>query len=363
RPEFDVWNLTHEYIHYLDGRYIWYGMFQDYPLDAPNSGVWFFEGFAEYMSYSFRNLVYSAAVQEAGNPDKHSLTTILDNDYSSDQARIYQWGYLAVRFMFERHENDIDSMIAIARQGDYHSGYPAWLDTIRNRYDSEFREWLICYASNNGDTSSCGGEEPPRPDSIFDDRFEGSGEEPPEDPDPDPDPEINECTDEDDRELGNDCKRSELSGPSPASQVWLYANVPSGQTRLEFRISGGTGDVDVYHKAGEWPSQSEFDQSSTNTGNDEHIQVNNPGEGWHYLLLGPNTDFFEDVDVSAPWQDPGRYRLMLRAAARCRPLFCVPPASGSAGTHHVAPRRLHIATMSPCCTNITPEPPRWSSMC
>lgn len=302
RPEFDVWNLTHEYIHYLDGRYIWYGMFQDYPLDAPNSGVWFFEGFAEYMSYSFRNLVYSAAVQEAGNPDKYSLTTILDNDYSSDQARIYQWGYMAVRFMFERHENDIDSMIAIARQGEYDSGYPAWLDTIRNRYDSEFREWLVCYASNNGDTSSCGGEEPPRPDSIFDDRFEGSGEEPPEDPDPDPDPEIHECTDEDDRELGNDCKRSELSGPSPASQVWLYANVPSGQTRLEFRISGGTGDVDVYHKAGEWPSQSEFDQSSTNTGNDEHIQVNNPGEGWHYLLLVPKTDFFEDVEVSAHWQ-------------------------------------------------------------
>src|SRR5690625_7201199 len=45
RPEFDVWNLTHEYIHYLDGRYIWYGMFQDYPLDAPNSGVWCVEGF------------------------------------------------------------------------------------------------------------------------------------------------------------------------------------------------------------------------------------------------------------------------------------------------------------------------------
>ncbi|HLR86757.1 MAG TPA: PPC domain-containing protein, partial [Wenzhouxiangella sp.] len=114
--------------------------------------------------------------------------------------------------------------------------------------------------------------------------------------------EINECTDEDDRRLDNDCKRSELSGSSPASAVWLYADVPSGQTRLEFRISGGTGDVDVYYKADSWPSESDFDQSSTNTGNDEYIQVNNPGEGWHYLLLVPKTDFFEDVEVSAHWQ-------------------------------------------------------------
>src|SRR5690625_7522737 len=113
---------------------------------------------------------------------------------------------MAVRFMFERHENESDSMIAIARQGEYDSGYPAWIDTIRNRYDSEFREWLVCYASNNGDTSSCGGEEPAGPDSIFDDRIVGSGEVPPEDPDPDPVPDIHECRDEDDRELGNDCR-------------------------------------------------------------------------------------------------------------------------------------------------------------
>ena len=163
RPTFDVWNLTHEYVHYLDGRFIWYGMFGEYPMDAPYSGVWFFEGFGEYMSYTFRNLVYTSAVQEAANPDKFTLSQIFNTVYSTDYARTYQWGYMAVRFMFERHLTDINAMIALTRQGNYNPGYRNWLDSIRNSYNAEFRAWVVCFRANNGNTSSCGGTQPTTP--------------------------------------------------------------------------------------------------------------------------------------------------------------------------------------------------------
>ncbi len=157
RPAFDVWNLTHEYVHYLDGRFIWYGPFSSYPMTAPYSGVWFFEGFGEYMSYTFRNLRYDSAVAEAANPDKFTLAQVFDTVYTTDYARTYQWGYMAVRFMFERHLDDVNNMIAVTRLGQYDSGYRTWLDSIRNSYNTEFREWVVCFRAGNGDTSSCGG--------------------------------------------------------------------------------------------------------------------------------------------------------------------------------------------------------------
>lgn len=75
------------------------------------------------MSYTFRNLTYAAAVSEAANPDKFTLSQLFDTVYSTDYARTYQWSYMAVRFMFERHLTDINTMIALTRQGDYAPGY------------------------------------------------------------------------------------------------------------------------------------------------------------------------------------------------------------------------------------------------
>src|SRR5699024_12147792 len=109
------------------------------------------------------------------------LGHIFDNDYNSSQERIYQWGYLATRFMFERHEAELDAMFTITRAGNYHPGYRNWLDPVRNIYNNEFREWLICFHNGNGDTSACGGPPPDDPnpgdgngDVIFSDRFDAA---------------------------------------------------------------------------------------------------------------------------------------------------------------------------------------------
>lgn len=295
-PTFDVWNLTHEYVHYLDGRFIWYGPFSSYPMAAPYSGVWFFEGFGEYMSYTFRNLTYAAAVAEAANPDKFTLAQIFDTVYSTDYARTYQWGYMAVRFMFERHPADIDAMIAVTRLGQYSTGYRSWLDSIRSAYNAEFREWVVCFRANNGNTASCGGTQPPQADPIFKDGFEGEdgGGTVPGD--------LPECPDAASGRLENDCRITGLSAPRAVDREWLTIYVPAGTSSISFTTRGGTGDADLYHRAGDWPSNTDFDQSSTQTGNDETVIVSNPDAGWHYLMLKPKATSFDSVEASAHWQ-------------------------------------------------------------
>ena len=45
-PESPVWNLEHEYIHYLDGRFIKYGPYHG----GTQNTLWWGEGLAEYIS-------------------------------------------------------------------------------------------------------------------------------------------------------------------------------------------------------------------------------------------------------------------------------------------------------------------------
>ena len=47
RPEFKVWNLEHEFTHYLDGRY---DMAGDFSVSTAKPTVWWIEGVAEYLS-------------------------------------------------------------------------------------------------------------------------------------------------------------------------------------------------------------------------------------------------------------------------------------------------------------------------
>ncbi|HSX62325.1 MAG TPA: M9 family metallopeptidase [Tahibacter sp.] len=286
RPDFQVWNLTHEYIHYLDGRFNWHGGFGALPMEAPYSTIWYIEGFAEYMSYSYRNLAYTAAITAAGNPDTFTLAQLFDTEYSTDYARTYQWGYLASRFMFERHRDKIASLYAVSRPGNYDPGYRNWLDPIRTAYDAEFRAWLVCLAAHNGDTTICNGGQP---DLIFSDDF---GTDPSV---------VPECTLSNANQLDNGCRRSNLSAAAAQDRVWLTLLVPSGATNLRFLMSGGTGDADIYVRAGSWPSDTEFDQAPRLVGNAETVTIAAPASGWHYVMLKPRTTSFAGVQVAADW--------------------------------------------------------------
>ncbi|WP_235502957.1 collagenase, partial [Kitasatospora sp. Root187] len=104
RPDFQIWNLNHEYTHYLDGRF---DMFGDFNAGMTTPTVMWVEGFAEYISYSYRNVVYDRAITEAAK-NTYRLSTLFDTTYdNSDSTRVYQWGYLAVRYMLQSHPQDV----------------------------------------------------------------------------------------------------------------------------------------------------------------------------------------------------------------------------------------------------------------
>ncbi|MGJ7903239.1 collagenase [Lysobacter sp. 1R34A] len=151
RPQtFEIWNLTHEYIHYLDGRFNMYG---DFNAAMKQKTVWWVEGFAEYMSFSYRNLVNTAAQGEAAR-GTYALSRVYQNDYNSGQNLVYRWGYLAVRFMFEQRRSEVNSILGYFRPGNY-TGYAAYMGSIGSNNDAAFRAWLPCVATPDG--PGCGG--------------------------------------------------------------------------------------------------------------------------------------------------------------------------------------------------------------
>ncbi|MFI7412993.1 collagenase [Streptomyces sp. NPDC049627] len=134
-----IWNLNHEYTHYLDARHDMKG---DFTQQTSVPDVWWIEGVAEYVSYGYRHITYDQAVTEAG---KHTyrLSTLFQNTYAnSDVTRTYPWGYLAVRYMVEKHPADIDRMLARFRVGDYTGGHAVYATDIGTRYDADFDQWL-----------------------------------------------------------------------------------------------------------------------------------------------------------------------------------------------------------------------------
>lgn len=139
RPTFEVWNLNHEYTHYLDGRFDMYG---DFSAGMTQPSVWWVEGLAEHVSYCYRNVRYSNALTEAGTY-RYALSTLFDTTYdNADQTRIYNWGYLAVSFMLEKHRADVTSLLGYYRKGDWTGARTLLKSTIGTRYDAEFRTWL-----------------------------------------------------------------------------------------------------------------------------------------------------------------------------------------------------------------------------
>ena len=75
-----------------------------------------------------------------------------------------------------------------------------------------------------------------------------------------------------------------LSG-GQGSEAFYKIRVPSGASKLEIKISGGTGDCDLYVKKGAKPTQTNYDYRPYLSSNNETVTVNNPSAGWWYIML------------------------------------------------------------------------------
>ncbi|SDO71410.1 collagenase [Lentzea jiangxiensis] len=137
-PSFAIWNLNHEYTHYLDGRYDLHGDFEE-NMTTPT--VWWIEGFAEHLSYSYRGEVYADALAEA-KKQTYALSALFDTTYDHDATRVYNWGYLAVRYLLERHPEDVAAVLADYRAGDWAGARDHLTRAVGTRYDADWYGWL-----------------------------------------------------------------------------------------------------------------------------------------------------------------------------------------------------------------------------
>ena len=258
RPAFSVWNLEHEYVHYLDGRF---DMAGDFGAAVAKPTVWWIEGVAEYLSLRNNNQK-SIDVARTGT---YKLSQIFGNTYSMGDYtdRAYRWGYMATRFMVERHRNDVDAVLGKFRVGDY-DGYQNYMAYIGTRYDSEFASWVA--------TATTAGE-PPLPVVS-----------------------LPACASS--SQLGRNCS---IAGFASSTQAYAYILLPAGAKNLRLFTNRGTGDVDLYVALDRYPTTASYTAASAITGNSESVSIAAPASGrWYYVMLKARQPF-SGVTLSATY--------------------------------------------------------------
>lgn len=276
RPDFEIWNLNHEYVHYLDGRYNLWGDFQ-----ASTSGptVWWIEGLAEYLSLRDNN----PRAIELARTQSYDLSTLFQNDYNSGTERIYQWGYLAVRYMFERHPQDVSNILDFFRVGEY-GHYTDYMRQIGRQYDADFRDWLLTVSS--GDDGTDGGS-----DGGTDDTGEGTP--------PSSGCEAANPDDYRDLSLGSTlCDVETLGG----NYFFVYVDEAEDNLRITLNNAGDDTSLTVSHNS--WPTEKQGDYRGTGTGPTRVIDIPDPQPDSYYMIhVGFATA--SNLNLSAELQDTG----------------------------------------------------------
>ena len=87
---------------------------------------------------------------------------------------------------------------------------------------------------------------------------------------------------------------------SVARRAWTYytIDVPAGMATLDFNMSGGTGDADMYIRRGSQPTSSSYDCRSWTNGNTEACSFTNPAaDTWHVGIYGYRAASGVSLDV------------------------------------------------------------------
>lgn len=332
RPKFDIWNLYHEYVHYLDGRFDMYG---NYALGTTAKTVWWTEGLAEYMYHDYTKVGSSLAVAEA-KLATYPISTIYQNVYGVGDARVYGWGYLAARYMFERQRPSVDSILSYLRPGKY-AGYTNFMTSIGTSNDADFRSWLTCVGTV--DAEGCAGNQLPSvafrkvssgltvqfmdysTDAdghiasrtwFFSDGTTAKGPRPVKRFAVAGTYEVSltveddnggkrsttgtvtvsalpSCPDADVRRFSQDCERSFVTNPGGA---YFYVKVPAGVKQVRLTVSGEAGNADLYvmpPNNGPWASQYRFMHKSVMDGSGEAILIDRPAVGDHTVMIHNNS--------------------------------------------------------------------------
>lgn len=254
--DFSILNLEHEYVHYLDGRFNQYGDFHDTMREG--SIVWWLEGFAEYMHYKEG---YNAALV-LGKEKTHTLADVFSTNYSNGLNRVYRWGYLAVRFMIEKHPEDVTELLGYSRTGQYKE-WVKLLERLGPAYNTEFHSWLDEVTKDIDDSDISQPKPKEKPKKI----------------------ELNTSI--------------QVNGKK-FSETLFFVDVSESYNQLEVSISG-TGDADLYACYDKVCHYFEYEWSNYTHGSNETISIpkNEDGSikmGQYYFSISGREEF--DVELS-----------------------------------------------------------------
>ncbi|EJG1532769.1 collagenase [Vibrio parahaemolyticus] len=254
--DFSILNLEHEYVHYLDGRFNQYGDFHDTMREG--SIVWWLEGFAEYMHYKEG---YNAALV-LGKEKTHTLADVFSTNYSDGLNRVYRWGYLAVRFMIEKHPEDVTELLGYSRTGQYKE-WVKLLERLGPAYNTEFHSWLDEVTKDIDDSDISQPKPKEKPKKI----------------------ELNTSI--------------QVNGKK-FSETLFFVDVSESYNQLEVSISG-TGNADLYACYDKVCHYFEYEWSNYTHGSNETISIpkNEDGSikmGQYYFSISGREEF--DVELS-----------------------------------------------------------------
>jgi Zn-dependent metalloprotease len=91
--------------------------------------------------------------------------------------------------------------------------------------------------------------------------------------------------------LSNGVAVTNVGASTGAWSCTYTLSVPAGQTSLSFALSGGTGDGDMYVKAGSAPTESVYDCRPYLSGNNETCTFTNPAAGTWYVKVKAYSTF------------------------------------------------------------------------
>jgi len=128
----DIYNLEHEFVHYLDGRYIKEGDFGNYDFVVAWS-----EGLAEYITHGSD---HTRTLTEVDGLVIPPLYNALFMYYGYDE--LYQWAYFAIRYLAQEHPEDLLLLADTLKAGD-NDAFTATLRSISDSHENDFERFVL----------------------------------------------------------------------------------------------------------------------------------------------------------------------------------------------------------------------------
>jgi hypothetical protein len=130
--ENQIYNLKHEFVHYLDGRYIKVGGYGSFDYNVAWS-----EGFSEYLANGADHLRTQNSMIGKTIPPLYNILFM-----SYDYTDLYQWGYFAMRYLSEQHKDEV-MLLVQAQQTGIREEYTEALKGIAQRTQAGFQAFML----------------------------------------------------------------------------------------------------------------------------------------------------------------------------------------------------------------------------